>query len=200
MQPPTRAMTDPTADRIKNAALDAFAELGYHATSMRALADRAEIRAGSLYHWYPNKEAVLVSIMEDFLTGLAREVVEEVEKASSPTERLKGAVRAHVIYHCLHRRAAFVTDTEVRSLTGEVRVRIMNSRDSYSDLFYQLIRDGIDRGEFQARNAKIATLAILLQCTGVAVWFNPAGALSLPEVAEIHVELVLRSLNAVSVS
>ncbi len=42
----------------------------------------------------------------------------------------------------------------------------------------------------------MATYAILLQCTGVALWFDPAGSLGIEEVAELHVELVLGSLQA----
>ena len=43
---------------------------------------------------------------------------------------------------------------------------------------------------------RVATYAILLQCTGVALWFDPDGPLQLDEVAELHVELVLGSLGA----
>ena len=42
----------------------------------------------------------------------------------------------------------------------------------------------------------VATYAILLQCTGVALWFDPSGPLKLEQVAELHVELVLGSLRA----
>ena len=42
----------------------------------------------------------------------------------------------------------------------------------------------------------MATYAILLQCTGVALWFDPSGPLALEQVAELHVELVLGSLGA----
>ena len=42
----------------------------------------------------------------------------------------------------------------------------------------------------------VATYAILLQCTGVALWFDPEGPLKLEQVAELHVELVLGSVGA----
>ena len=45
-------------------------------------------------------------------------------------------------------------------------------------------------------DAHVATYAILLQCTGVALWFDPRGPLKLEQVAELHVELVLGSLQA----
>ena len=34
-----------------------FAELGYHATSMRAIASAVGIQPAAIYHWYPSKEA-----------------------------------------------------------------------------------------------------------------------------------------------
>lgn len=183
-----------TRDRIENAALDAFAELGFHATSMRLLAKQADVQAGTLYHWFPNKEALLVSIMRNFLDGLNRELMVSIEAFSSPADRLAAALRTHVTYHGLHRRAAFVTDTEVRALTGESREMILAIRDDYERLFNQMIRDGIDAGLLSCSEPRTATRAILLACTGVALWYRPNGPLSLSEVADIHVELVMKAL------
>ena len=59
-----------------------------------------------------------------------------------------------------------------------------------------MIRDGIRDGSLRTSDVHVATYAILLQCTGVALWFDPAGPLGLEEVAELHVELVLGSLQA----
>lgn len=189
-------VTKTTADKIVDAALDSFAKYGYHATSMRKLAETVGIQTASLYHWYPGKEALLTSIMDDFLGQLARDVRAAVERHATPIDRLGAAVRTHVIHHGRYRRAAFVTDTEVRALTGAERTRIVGIRDSYADLVRGLIMDGVESGDFRCSDPKIAALAILLECTGVAVWFSPSGPLTLEEVGEIHVDLVLGSLNA----
>ena len=63
-------------------------------------------------------------------------------------------------------------------------------------MFSEMIRDGIRDGSLRATDAHVATYAILLQCTGVALWFDPRGPLKLEQVAELHVELVLGSLQA----
>ncbi len=188
-------MSKTTADKIADAALNSFAKYGYHATSMRKLAETVGIQTASLYHWYPGKEALLTSIMDDFLGQLIQDVEAAVERHSTPIERLSAAVRTHVIHHGRYRRAAFVTDTEVRALTGAERDRIVGIRDSYADLVRGLIMEGIESGDFSCSDPKIAALAILLECTGVAVWFRPSGPLTLEEVGEIHVDLVLGSLN-----
>ena len=46
-------------------------------------------------------------------------------------------------------------------------------------MFGELIRDGIRDGSLRASDVHVATYAILLQCTGVALWFDPAGPLTL---------------------
>ena len=110
--------------------------------------------------------------------------------------KLAAAVREHVVFHGLHRLAAFVTDSEIRALTDEPREALIAKRDAYQAIFSEMIRDGIRAGELRSSDAQVATYAILLQCTGVALWFDPSGPLQLEQVAELHVELVLGSLQA----
>lgn len=184
-----------TLERLEEAAIDCFAELGFHATSMRTVADRVKVRPASLYHWFPSKQALLQAIMRRFLEGLTREVTAAIDKRSSPVSRLANAAWVHVVYHGTHRREAFVTDTEVRALEGEGADEIMRIRSSYEQMIRQIVEDGVADGSFECGDPNVATKAILLQCTGVTAWFRPDGHLMLPEIAEIHVELVLNSLR-----
>jgi AcrR family transcriptional regulator len=188
--------TSTTRDVIDEAALDLFARLGYHATSMRAIAAAAGVQPASLYHWYPSKEAILYGMQDAFMDGLTAEVVTAMDRQSSPAHRLAAAVREHVVYHGRHSRAAFVTDSEIRALEPGLQRKLIARRDDYERMFEQPILDGNATGDFQCSQPKVATYAILLQCTGVALWFAPDGPLSLDEVADVHVELVLGSLGA----
>ena len=115
-----------------------------------------------------------------------------------PALRLAAAVREHVVFHGIHRREAFVTDSEIRALTDGPRAALIAQRDDYQAMFSEMIRDGIRDGSLRATDAHVATYAILLQCTGVALWFDPSGPLTLEQVAELHVELVLGSLRALA--
>ena len=94
-------------------------------------------------------------------------------------------------------RTEGVTAADVdRALTEERRPALIAKRDAYQAMFKRMIRDGIRDGSLRASDTAVATYAILLQCTGVALWFDPRGSLDLEEVAELHVELVLGSLQA----
>ena len=185
-----------TREAIHEAAVELFAQRGYHATSMRSIAAAASVQPAAIYHWYPNKEAILVRLQDDFMERLTEKVVAAMDEQDRPALRLAAAVSEHVVFHGLHRRAAFVTDSEIRALTEGPRRALIAKRDDYQAMFGEMIRDGIRDGSLRASDAPVATYAILLQCTGVALWFDPDGPLKLEQVAELHVELVLGSLGA----
>jgi AcrR family transcriptional regulator len=185
-----------TREAIHEAALELFARLGYHATSMRAIAAESQVQPAAIYHWYSSKEAILVQLQDDFMERLTAKVLAAMARHDRPALRLAAAVREHVVFHGLHSRAAFVTDSEIRALTEGPRRALIAKRDDYQAIFSEQIRDGIRDGSLRASDAQVATYAILLQCTGVALWFDPRGPLRIEEVAELHVELVLGSLQA----
>jgi len=61
-------------DKILEAALECFAELGYAATRLRHIAERAEVSEAALYRHYESKEAVAQTLfayhLQDFSTRL----------------------------------------------------------------------------------------------------------------------------------
>jgi AcrR family transcriptional regulator len=185
-----------TRETIDEAALELFARLGYHATSMRAIASAAGVQPASLYHWYPSKEAILVGMQDAFMDGLTAKLVAAMDGQPSPAHVLGAAVRAHVAYHGRHQRAAFVTDTEIRALDAGAQSKLISRRDAYEQYFEAPIRAGVEQGQLRCSAPKVATYAILLQCTGVALWFAPDGPMDLDAVADVHVELVLGSVGA----
>lgn len=185
-----------TRETIERAAIDLFAERGYHATSMREIAARTGIRPAAIYHWFPSKEAILTRLQDDFMDRLEESVNEAIAAADGPVDRMAAAVREHVIFHGRHPRAAFVTDSEIRALTPEPKARLIDRRDAYETMFKELIQRGVESGDFTVSEPAVASYAILLQCTGVALWYDPAGKMPLERIAGVHVELVLGSLGA----
>ena len=52
-----------TKDRIFEAAIELFSKKGYHAASMRDIAQKVGIKESSLYYHYPEKSAILDAIL-----------------------------------------------------------------------------------------------------------------------------------------
>src|SRR5437588_9698986 len=56
--------------RILDAAGQVFAEVGYEAATTNAIAARAQTPIGSLYHFFPHKEAILYALATQYLQDL----------------------------------------------------------------------------------------------------------------------------------
>lgn len=78
-RPPSEAARD-TRRAILDAALDLFAERGFHAASMRALAAAVGVRESAIYHHFPSKTALLEAVLADFAEARAGEVELEFSK------------------------------------------------------------------------------------------------------------------------
>lgn len=61
---------DERSERSRRAVLDAalhlFAHRGYRGTSVRDIAERARISTGTVYHYFPDKEAVFRTLLDEF--------------------------------------------------------------------------------------------------------------------------------------
>jgi len=74
---PRQARARETVTAILQAAIELAAEHGYDRVTTNAIADRAGVSIGSLYQYFPNKDAILVSLFEQH----RREVRDVVESA-----------------------------------------------------------------------------------------------------------------------
>lgn len=180
---------------IDRAAIELFSRQGYHAASMRSIASGANVQPAAIYHWYPNKESILVHLQDEFMRELNLAVESAVDRQVGPIARFAAAVREHVLFHGRHQQEAFVTDSEIRALSPHPRAALIAKRDAYQRYFRDLIVEGERQGLFHSMDPDVATYGILLQCTGVAMWFKAEGPLALEDVADCHVDLALGSLH-----
>ncbi|MFH8344370.1 TetR/AcrR family transcriptional regulator [Streptomyces sp. NPDC018045] len=69
---PRQARAEATRQRILTAAAHVFAEYGYAAGTTNRIAERARVSIGSLYQYYPNKDAILAELLTRHLdAGMA---------------------------------------------------------------------------------------------------------------------------------
>jgi AcrR family transcriptional regulator len=52
---------------VLDGALYLFAHQGYRATTMREIADRAKVSTGNVYHHFPDKDAIFLALLDEYL-------------------------------------------------------------------------------------------------------------------------------------
>jgi len=104
-------------------------------------------------------------------------------------------VRFHVLFHTDSQHEAFVSASELRSLTPANLRLVLTRRDEYERVFRGLLAAGVRAAVFQVSDVRLTAMAILTMCTGVATWFSERGRLAPDAIAERYVEMILRSVK-----
>lgn len=83
------------ADRrrtILRAAVEVFSKKGFHGCRIADVAREAGVAYGLVYHYFKNKDELLNSVFESGWKGFVARVTEQVGRASSLEERVRGVV------------------------------------------------------------------------------------------------------------
>jgi AcrR family transcriptional regulator len=196
---PDRAGTDGTHRRLQEAALELFADRGYHGVSMRELAAATGVQASSLYTHVPSKELLLRDLVlvahEEHRARLRAALIETGE---DPREQLAACVRAHVSFHVTYPMLATVANNELHALSdaGQREVRLV--RGEAERLIQDIVERGVRRGVFDVTDTWLATAAIGGMGIRTAVWCRTeqGAAYAVDEVCDAYVEFALRLVGA----
>jgi AcrR family transcriptional regulator len=90
-----------TRERILDAAREMFVQLGYEATTMRAIANRIEYTPTAIYHHFRNKEALLTELCSIDFRALAT-ACRRIGQIEDPVERLSRLCQAYVDFGLEH--------------------------------------------------------------------------------------------------
>lgn len=180
--PHVRAKRQRRRNEILHAALQAFRQNGYHATTLEDIARHLGVRSTALYHYFPDKQAILYECHRRSLAEIDR-LMKQARRIDSIAARLSFVVREHV---------RVMTETlegsplafEVTALSAERQQEIIAARDRYERGLRRMIEAGISRGEFRSVDPKVAVFAILGAINWIARWYRPEGSLHAEELGE----------------
>jgi AcrR family transcriptional regulator len=194
---PRRGASETGDAIIVEAAIAAMFENGYHGTSVREIADRAGMSVANVYYYFQSKHDLLFQFMENSAKQLLGRLSEVLEAApDAPAEQLAVAVRIFVERHTLHQAAAFVAATELRALDDDARATVVARRNDIEAVFREIVRQGVERGDFSVEDPTLAVRAILDMGSSVSSWYRAGGSMSGSEIADRYVELALALVGA----
>jgi AcrR family transcriptional regulator len=131
------------------AAREAFAQQGYHATSVRDIARRAGVSMAALYYHYTGKQELLFAVLresaEDYFVACERALAEADEH---PAAHLDALVRATVRYRVRRRDESALNLIEVRNLEPRLRKLLDARLDTATRMWAGVIDDGVRAGVF----------------------------------------------------
>jgi TetR/AcrR family transcriptional repressor of nem operon len=103
---------------LVRAALELFAEKGYGATTIADILRRADANSGSLYHFFPGKQDLLLAVLASYRAGIGPMLLEPAwDGVADPIERIFALLASY-------RRALAQTDCTYGCPIGSLALEI----------------------------------------------------------------------------
>lgn len=149
-----------TRETILAAALDQVAVAGYGSASIQAIAARAGLATGTVYRYFPSKSALLAAVFER-ASGRELAVLKQIAGAGSrpAAERIAACVEAFARRALAGPRLAYAQIAE--PVDHRVDSERLALRRGYRDVFAELLREGIDRGEVPPQDPEMVAAGLV---------------------------------------
>lgn len=129
-------------------ALRLFVENGFHGTPTSKIAKEAGVANGTLFHYYPTKEDLIVSLYLYIKSKMGKYIEEHVKPTNDTKEEFRSQFKAVMQWSMLNRNEFYYTQlfntSPFASLLSpeEVRKQLKKSCDQ--------IQDAVDKGVFKS--------------------------------------------------
>jgi AcrR family transcriptional regulator len=116
-----------TRSRLRELALELFAEQGYEQTSLREIAERLGVTKAALYYYYKSKEDIVRDLVEDYMAQIDQLIAWGKDQPRSAETRaeivrryLDIVVNGTAVFRLLHQNQAAVSSLAAAKERGEL--------------------------------------------------------------------------------
>lgn len=189
--------SEETRNRILNAAIKLFAANGYNATGVADICAEAEVSKGAFYHHFPTKQAIFLTLLNDWLAGIDHNL-NTVRTAGKTAAQvlLDMTEQLHTIFETADGRLPmFLEFWTQASRDPQVWQATIQPYHRYEQYFASLIQSGISDGSLKPVDPDIAAKTLVSLAVGLLLQgvLDPGGA-PWNEVASQSIYLFLDGL------
>lgn len=195
--PTTRTRSDARQEQLIEIAIRLFARKGYEGTSLRDIADEAEITKAALYYHFPNKEALYERIVLQSMQALVDSVRDAMAAGATPADKVRIFMLASADFLDRSRDSWIAGSNAFWSgSASDPRGAAVYLRDEYEHLLRDCIGEAIAARQFRAVDASMAGRMLLSMLNHISRWHSPNGRLSTRQVIDQYLDMAFVGLNA----
>ena len=182
-------------DAIVDTSAHVFAQRGYHATGIVELCDANGLGKGAFYHYIGSKEELLAAIHDRVMDEVLQGADRVAEAGGSPSAQLEmlGDELLDVIYRYPDHVWVFLH--EFPALTGDRAERFRVRRREYERRVEDVLRAGIDRGDFRDVDPWLTSMAWFGMHNYTYLWLKVDGRLTAKDVAKPFADIFLLGIG-----
>ncbi|MHC2464863.1 TetR family transcriptional regulator [Bradyrhizobium embrapense] len=176
-----------------------FAASGYVGTSMNTIADACGVSKALLYHYYPDKEAILFDILSSHLDKLVAAVRKASASAGDPVERFRTIVATLLE---LYRHADAEHQVQIASLKllpKDKQQPLLASERTLVGIMSDALAAAVPTAK-QRRVLKPLTMSVFGMLNWHYMWFREGGPMTRAEYADFVARLVLAGAEEAAIT
>ncbi|MER3446676.1 MAG: hypothetical protein C4291_07430 [Candidatus Dadabacteria bacterium] len=154
--------------RISKVALDLFIEKGIKGTTTREIAKRAGIAEGTIYKHFKSKNDLAFKLFLSHMDSFRNRLLESIDSHSNPRDKLRALIEAFFSFAKKEPKGySYIMIGHHTELSKVPRERLKPK-----DIFVDVIREGIRKGEFRSMNEELGAALIIGMITRVILFLN----------------------------
>jgi AcrR family transcriptional regulator len=160
-------------EQVVKAAVERFAHNGYHATTIKEIAESAGVSPGLIYTYVKDKEDVLLLVFLSIFKKYQEYIPAKLDGITDPLQRFCAAVRAYCECVDSNIGGTLIGYQESKSLSPERRKIIQELELKTNELISEPLRECIKAGHFRSTSVEFVTFRLVLLAHGWALkhWF-----------------------------
>jgi AcrR family transcriptional regulator len=179
-------------EKILSVAARLIARKGYDGTSYQEIANKVGLHKSSLFHYFKNKEQLLLRVLEKPIEEVNKNLQQIVnDKELEPEEKLEKAIDNHLTLLTEYLDNVDVYLNEMRSLSKKNKSVYLAKRKKYQGDFEKIISDMKKKGYFDKADPKVTTLGVLGMLNWVVKWYKKDGALNVREIRDTFYRVIV---------
>ena len=166
-------LQDIRKDQIMNAAQVVVASKGYDQTRMDDIVERAQLSKGAIYWYYKSKKDIYLSLIDFWFNEYSAGVLKSLEDKNSSSEQLKSLFE-YFIDQFDQNPDTFKIMVEFWRTSGldvDFNNKLQEIYSQFLEYIIDIIKNGIESGEFKEVDPRITALSILINIEGIH-WFT----------------------------
>lgn len=188
----------PMKDRILAAAVEVFAAKGYHGAVVDDIVAASRSSKGAFYHYFPSKQGVFLTLMEDLASIVERGVETAIASEHGALAKVEAALNVVVETTAAQRDLAKILLVEAVGLGPELEAKRLEIHRRFASIIQRHLDHAVAEKSIPSQNTELVARAWLGALNEIVTQWLARGDGSLTRQLPALRMMLLRSIGATS--